>query len=156
MIYADASFLFSLYAWDGNTLLAQKAYDSDRRRPLFFTPWQSLELRNAVRLAAHRLIRAGETVPFQIGAVFKRIDEDLSAGRLRHRQPDTNDTLTLAEQLSAEHTEKLGSAAVDLWHVSAALILRADTFWTFDTDQRRLALATKGIRRVPDLRPSGS
>jgi hypothetical protein len=151
MIYADSSFLFSLYAWDDNTLRAQKAYESDRRRPLFFTPWQTLELRNAVRLAAHRLARSGETVRFKIGNVFKRMDDDLSAGRLKYQQPDWKDTLALAEQLSAEHTEQLGTAAVDLWHVATALILRADTFWTFDIDQRRLATATKKIQRVPDL-----
>lgn len=36
MIYADASFLFSLYAWDVNTGLAAKVYRKDARRPLIF------------------------------------------------------------------------------------------------------------------------
>jgi hypothetical protein len=151
MIYADPSFLFSLYAWDENTARAQAAYRSDRRRPLFFTPWQRLEVRNAVRLASHRLIRARATVRFQVGNVLKRIEEDLADGRLKYRELNWNETLALAEELSATHTETLGAAAVDLWHVSAAILLRADTFWTFDSEQRQLAKATKQIRRVPDL-----
>lgn len=151
MIYADPSFLFSLYAWDENTARAQAAYRSDQRRPLFFTPWQRLEVRNAVRLASHRLIRAGVTVRFQVGNILKRMEEDLADGRLKYRELNWNETLGLAEELSATFTERLGAAAVDLWHVSAAILLRSETFWTFDSEQRQLAQATKQIRHVPDL-----
>ncbi len=56
-----------------------------------------------------------------------------------------------AEDLSAAHTQDLGAAAVDLWHTAAAIHLRADTFWTFDQEQRQLVLATGQIRFVPDL-----
>ncbi len=49
MIYADPSFLTSLYTWDANTKTAQQTYASNGRRPLVFTPWQRLEVRNAVR-----------------------------------------------------------------------------------------------------------
>jgi predicted nucleic acid-binding protein len=152
MIYADTSFLFSLYAWDDNTQAAQAAYAADARLPLLFTPWNRLELRNAVRLAVHRLRRAGEAIPFQPGNIFKRIDEDLAAGRLKHQEPDWRETLRLAEELSDAHTEALGVAAVDLWHVAAALLLRADTFWTFDQEQQTLAKAVGKFRRVPRLK----
>src|SRR5258706_8811469 len=58
VIYADTSFLFSLYALDSNSALAVSTYQNDARRPLFLTPWQRFELRNVVRLAAHQLKRA--------------------------------------------------------------------------------------------------
>jgi hypothetical protein len=151
MIYADPSFLFSLYAWDENTGRAHRAYISDQRRPLFLTAWQRLELRNAVRLAAHRLNRARQAARFQVGNVLKRIDSDVTAGILRYREVDWRQTLELAEELSAAHTQTLGSAAVDLWHVAAAINLRSDTFWTFDDEQRELAEATNQIRHVPNL-----
>jgi PIN domain len=148
MIYCDPSFLFSLYAWDDNTGAALKAYSMDRRRPLIFTPWQRFETRNAVRLAAHKLRRTGKTVPFQPGNVFKRMDQDLAAGILKHQEPDPSDTHRLVEDLSSAHTESLGSAAVDLWHVAQAIVLGAEIFWTFDADQRRLARIIRKFRIV--------
>jgi hypothetical protein len=134
----------------GIQFLRKLTYASDQRRPMLFTPWQRLEFRNSVRLAAHRLDLAGAAVPFQIGNVFKRIEQDLSAGRLMHRDLDWNSTLRLAEDLSDEHTVDLGTAAVDLG-TSPPRFAKVDTFWTFDREQRVLALATKAIRKVPDL-----
>jgi len=148
MIYCDPSFLFSLYAWDDNTEAALKIYSADARRPLIFTPWQRFETRNAVRFAAHRLRRVGRAVPFQPGNVFKRMDQDLAAGILKHQELDLVETLRLAEDLSDRHTELLGSAAVDLWHVAQAVLLEAEIFWTFDSDQRKLARTIKKIRVV--------
>ena len=58
---------------------------------------------------------------------------------------------TRTAQISEEHTEKLGAAAIDLWHVSAALLLHADTFWTFDGSQCALAQAVGKFRHVPRL-----
>jgi hypothetical protein len=151
MIYADPSFLCSLYGWDENTVAAQAMYERDSRRPLLFTPWQRFEVRNAIRLAAHRLRKRRCAVPFQIGNVFKRIDEDLAAGRLKHEEPDWRETFRLAEELSAGQTEKTGAASVDLWHVAGAVRLRADAFWTFDQDQYRLASAVNRFQSVPRL-----
>ncbi len=151
MIYADPSFLMSLYGWDDNTDIAQETYGADARRPLVFTPWQRFEVRNAIRMTVHRLKRAGQVVPFAPGNILKRLEGDLATGLLKHQEPDWRDTLRLAEELSRDHTEAIGCAAVDLWHVSAAAVLRVDTFWTFDSDQRKLAVAVARFRRVPDL-----
>jgi hypothetical protein len=148
MIYAHPSFLFSFYAWDDNTAAAQRLYQQDQRRPLIFTPWQRFELRNAIRLVTHRLKRAKLPIRFQSGNVFREIEADLSAGRLKHREPDWVDTLRLAEDLSSGHTELLGSAAMDLWHVASAILLEADTFWSFDEEQQELARATRKFRTV--------
>ncbi len=151
MIYADPSFLCSLYAWDDLSPLAQNTYARDARRPLLFTPWQRFECRNAIRLAVHRLKRAGLTVPFQPGNVFKQMDEDLSAGRLRHADVAWPDSLRLAEELSAKLTELTGCASVDVWHVAAARLLEADTFWTFDGEQHELARRSGYFKQTPKL-----
>lgn len=151
MIYADPSFLASLYGWDDNTERAGQVYAKDGRRPLCFTPWQRLEVRNAIRLAVHKAKRAGRPVSFQSGNLLKRIDEDLSAGRLRHFEADWREAFRLSEELSQDHTESLGCGAVDLWHVACARLLGADTFWTFDEIQRNLADAVGCFRRVPQL-----
>ena len=151
MIYADTSFLFSLYALDENSAAAARTYAGDARRPLWLTPWQHFELRNALRLAAHRLKRAAKPVPFQTGNVFKVIQEDLDAGRLKHAEVDWRDSLHLAQELSASHTEQTGAASVDVWHVAAAILLEPDTFWTFDDERRHLAAHCARFKRVPKL-----
>lgn len=151
MIYADSSFLFSFYAWDQNSEAAARVYQADARRPLFLTPWQRYETRNAVRLAVHRLKRAKLPVPYQTGNVFKDMQQDLDAGRLRYAEIDWRESLRLAEELSGEYTERIGVAAGDLWHVATAILLEADTFWTFDEEQRRTAVRCGKFQQVPKL-----
>lgn len=151
MIYADTSFLFSLYAWDANSAIAAEAYLKDQRRPLLFTPWQQFELKNVVRLILGRLQHAGQSMPFQSGNVFKTIRQDLDCGRLKHAEPDWRDTMRLAEQLSNNYTSKTGAASVDVWHVAAAVLLEADVFWTFDSRQQELASLCGKFKRVPKL-----
>jgi predicted nucleic acid-binding protein len=152
MIYADPSFLFSLYAWDDNSAVAVRTYASDARRPLWLTPWQRFELRNAVRLAVHRFKRSGQPVPFQPGNVFRDIQEDFDSARITHQDIDWRKTLRLVEDLSQVHTEDFGAGAVDLWHVASAILLEADTFWTFDKEQFEVAKATGRFASVPRLR----
>src|SRR5260370_40150155 len=108
MIYADPSFLCSLYGWDDNTSTAHKVYAQDGRRPLFFTPWQRFEVRNAIRPAAYKLRRVRLAVPFQVGNVFKRMDEDIAAGRLKHEDPDWRHTFPLPEETNAPPTSAIG------------------------------------------------
>ena len=43
------------------------------------------------------------------------------------------------EELSLRHTAKHGFRTYDLLHVSSALLLRCDTFWSFDPKASRLA-----------------
>jgi hypothetical protein len=152
MIYANPSFLCSLYGLDGNSPRAELTYRADARRPLFLTPWQRFEVRNAMRLAVHQCKRAKRAITVQIGSVFKQIQEDLALGRLRHAEVDWRESMRLAEELSAEHTEATGAGSVDAWHVAAAMLLEADTFWTFDQEQRELAVRAGLFKRVPSLK----
>ena len=151
MIYADPSFLFSFYCKDANSPIAVTTYRADQRRPLLLTGWQSFEFKNAVRLAEHKLKRSGAQVPFQIGNVFKDFQDGLQSGRLQHAEVDWLENFHLANQLSERHTASAGTGAVDVWHVAAAILLKADTFWTFDADQRKLAGQTKFFKKLPEL-----
>jgi hypothetical protein len=51
------------------------------------------------------------------------------------------------------YTEATGAAAVDVWHVAAAILQQADTLWTFDEEQRETALRSGKFKRVPKLKP---
>ncbi len=80
MIYADSSFSALLYALDDNTRRANEIYQADRRRPLFFTAWQELELLNTLRLGSHRARRAKAGPRYSVANCRKRIAEDLQNG----------------------------------------------------------------------------
>jgi predicted nucleic acid-binding protein len=53
-----------------------------------------------------------------------------------------------AEQLARRHSSVLGTRSLDILQVAAALVLKPDTFYTFDERQRELAKA-EGMRVVP-------
>jgi predicted nucleic acid-binding protein len=49
------------------------------------------------------------------------------------------------EELALRHTAKHGFRTYDLLHVASALLLRCDTFWSFDPKASKLA-ALEGLR----------
>lgn len=151
MIYTDSSFSASLYALDGNTARANEIYQADRRRPLFFTAWQELELLNTLRLGIHRARRAKVTPRYSVGNCRKRIGEDLRNGILRRAGLEWAPCVRRANELSENYSEKLGVVMLDVWQVACAIELRAEAFWTFDRDQQVLAHATGRFKSVIGL-----
>ncbi len=148
MIYCDSSFSASLYAWDGNTARANAVYQADGRRPLLFSEWQELELVNTLRLGIFRNRRAGIGIPYNLGNCQKRIAEDLRNGILRRVKLNWPSCVRRAARISEETSEGTGVVMLDIWHVACAIDLEASTFWTFDTDQEKLARATGEFERV--------
>jgi predicted nucleic acid-binding protein len=153
MIYADSSFTASLYALDGNTPRANEVYQADRRRPIFFSAWQELELTNTLRLGIFRARKTGVPARHQVANCIKRIREDLRDGILNRVELDWTSCVHRAALLSEQHTESLGMVMLDVWQVACAIELGADTFWTFDEDQEALARATGGFHNVIGLKP---
>lgn len=74
MIYADASFLASLYGWDDNTQQAENIYGKDGQRPLCLTPRQRFEVRNAFR-SSHL------EAPAQLGAMVEAPGDKMQVRR---------------------------------------------------------------------------
>lgn len=151
MIYTDSSFSASLYALDDNTKRANEIYQADRRRPLFFTAWQELELLNTLRLGINRAQRAKISPRYTVGNCQKRIAEDLRNGILRRADLNWPLCVRRASELSENFSEKTGVVMLDVWQVACAIELRADAFWTFDRDQEVLARATNRFKSVVGL-----
>jgi hypothetical protein len=151
MIYADSSFSASLYALDANTVRANAIYQRDRRRPLFFTAWQELELLNTLRLGISRARRAKTPAPYQVANCQRRIREDLQNGILRRAEIHWPACVRRASELSESYSEKMGVVMLDIWQVACAIELGADSFWTFDPDQEKLATATGKFKSVVGL-----
>ena len=105
-------------------------------KPLPFTPWHRLEVRNAIRLSVfHRLIDS------QQGRMqLKQVEVDLHDETLLvHTPVDWVAVLREAEKLGAAHSEVLGCRSGDLFHVATAVELGFDLFLTFDERQRKMA-----------------
>lgn len=141
VIYADTSFLVSLYGQDANSETARRTA-REHRRPF---PWTELvrhETRNAFRLGVFR----NEITASEMQQVLGWLDEDQRSGVLHVLRLEGAGIYEIAEKLSADGTPKTGNRALDILHVAAALHLKAELFLSFD--QRQLALAQRTGMRI--------
>jgi predicted nucleic acid-binding protein len=137
-VYADTSFLFSLFLRDANTPGAIQ-FLKVNPTPLAFTGWQRCELRNAIRLSVFRANHDAQTAT----AALARIEADVAHGDLADTPLVWPKLLDEAETLSAQHAMQLG--VLDLLHVAAAISIGASRFVTCDSRQLALAKAA-GLR----------
>ena len=140
LVYADTSLLVSLYLGDDNTAQALASVAASGR-PLLLTSWQQFELENALQL---RLFRR-ESSRADLAEAETRLTEDLAAGVVVPVTLSMSSVLPVARQLTARHTTLVGCRAFDVFHVAAAVHLRAARFLTFDVRQLALARAA-GLR----------
>jgi len=139
IVYADTSFLFSLYVPDANSSSAA-ATMKRIKPPLLATDFAEFELTNALNWPIFRKeLRASEEQ-----AVLLSFSKDVHAGVIRV-VPISAATFAHARRIARTQTRLLGTRALDVLHVASALVLRADSFCTFDKNQARLAAAL-GLR----------
>jgi predicted nucleic acid-binding protein len=132
-VYADTSFLVSLYVQDANS--AKATEQATGLLPIYLTALAEHELRNALRLCVHRRqITAAERE-----LAMDDIENDKAAGVLHVVPLDWPKVFKQAEALSRRHTETLGGRGMDILHVASALALNAKRFVTFDRRQQELA-----------------
>ena len=137
--FADSSFLFSLYAQDANSAaaIARVKYAV---APLLSTDLGELEITNG---AALRVFRK-ELRPGEAKSVMDLFRKDIESGVVRII-PLPSSAYQQAAQIAARHTPALGTRTLDVLQVVSALVLKADTFFTFDQKQAKLASAL-GLR----------
>jgi predicted nucleic acid-binding protein len=138
VIYADTSFLFSLYANDANSDRANRII-AKRATPLIWTALQRHELRNAFRLSSLR----GEISKTECLSLLHTLEQDTLDGVLIETNINWKEAYRISESLSASHTQTLGTRGFDILHVAVALSLGTNEFLTFDTHQNKLAKAAK-------------
>ena len=134
-VYADPSFVVSLYSPDANSAAAARtmqASSADR----FLTTFGELEVVNAMGLRVFRK----EVSPAQAQSSLIEFEKDLRDGVFQLRGL-TDPFLERAHQLSRRTTAKLGTRTADVLHVATALELGVDCIYTFDLQQRKLAHA---------------
>jgi len=134
-VYADTSFLVSLYVQDANSVRA--AAVAPGILPIQLTPLTEHELRNAIRLCVFRQ----QITSAQREKALHELEKDKAAGVLHAVPLDWPKAFKQAEALGRQHTEDHGNRGMDILHVASALALRAKRFATFDDRQRELARA---------------
>ena len=137
MVYADSSFLASLYLPDSKTKTAN-AFLTAARTPLAFTPFIRVELRNLLR----NMVVRGEATSSMVARAFPLMESDLNEGLLIEKGLEMGKLFKIAEQLSARHGEKHAIRCVDLLHVASAHVLGMKVFLTFDRQQGVFATQT--------------
>ena len=134
MIYADTSFFVSLYLQDQHSRVAQRRMVQHPR--LWLTPLHRAEWTHAI--AQHvfqRKISAREAQQ-----VYRNFNADREAGLwLEVGLPEM--AFETCIQLAQRQGPRLGVRTLDTLHVSSALELQAEGFWTFDDRQAKLAHA---------------
>jgi predicted nucleic acid-binding protein len=146
VIYPDTSFLVPLYIDETSTSLAQ-AYMNSTSENLAFTPFHRLEVRTALRLRVFRR----DISPQELQSIFRRMDEHIADGILRHTALVWADALREAERLGEAHLAEIGARSGDLLHVASAVVLGAREFVTFD--QRQTKLARRAGLKVKTWKP---
>jgi hypothetical protein len=130
-------------------ILSELAEEAERHAapPLPVTWLHRMELCNALQLhvfqgrqPSHRRV-----TPEQAAAAFAIFREELDRQTLLRRVALATDDLERQfEEMSLLHTANHGFRAYDLFHVGSALILKCDTFWSFDLKANQLA-ALEGL-----------
>ena len=134
-VYFDTGALVKLYFLEAGS--PQAAARATEERALPFPLLAEIELRNALRvLHGRKLLDAGE-----LSSALAMIDEDTRAGRLRRLSPDPLAVHECAEDLSRRHAARTKCRALDLLHVSHAVVCRIPRLFTGDRRQAELGEA---------------
>jgi predicted nucleic acid-binding protein len=144
MTYCDTSFLMALYL-ESDRLQPQARQLAHRfSSSIPFTLLAELELHNGIR----RNFAAG-IISIQLHyALFRQITDDEADGVLRRYSLAPEEHYAKARELSKKHTPQLASRSLDILHVAAALLLKAETLASFDERQRQLAKKA-GLKLLP-------
>jgi len=131
-IYADTSFLVSLYVPDRHSAEAQRRLVAGPS--VWLTALHRAEFTHAVyQHVFQRKISAAEAQQ-----VLRDMEEDRAAGVWREADlPEM--ALERSADLAHKHGARLGVRTLDSLHVASALELKAERFWTFDKRQSKLA-----------------
>jgi predicted nucleic acid-binding protein len=142
--YADTGFLVSLYLNEATTGAANSAMQT-LREPLPMIPLGFLELRNALYLAVFRR----QITEATRNAAWRRVELDVRNGIYLQVSVAQTELHLKAAELAQKHSTALGTRTLDLLHIAAAILLKADQLLSFD-DRQRQAAKREGLK----LRPS--
>lgn len=151
--YCDTNFFVHLLIEGEESATAIRRLQSIRgtRSPAIPVTWLiQVEVANALQQAVF-LGRQGaqpHVGPQQADVAQARFDEWLADGVHFVAAPlATGELAQEARRISIRHTSRHGFRAYDVVHVASALLLKRDTFWSFDLKASQLA-KLEGLRTL--------
>ena len=133
-IYADSSFVVSLYVTDTHSSEARRRIQG--APPLILTSFHQAEWFHA--LGQHQF--RGTLTAVDAQRINSQFLSDEAAG-VFHRNPLPEHAFELCADLARKHGSSLAMRTLDSLHVACALELNAEGFWTYDERQGKLAKA---------------
>jgi predicted nucleic acid-binding protein len=133
-VYADTTFVVSLYATDAHSAEARRRMVAP---PLvWFTPLHQAECAHAI--AQH--VFQGKISSAGAQELNRHLKEDRATGLwVEVELPEG--VFDVCADLARRYAPRLGVRTLDSLHVACALQLKAEQFWTFDERQAKLAKA---------------
>ena len=160
-LYCDTNLLIRLYVNLPESAAALRHLERIRRRSASQIPitWlHQLEINNAFEQLVF-LARSGQGMRFTpetAALALAQFDDDLTSGLgLATATLPQGNLVKQARDLSQRHTARHGFRAYAVAHVSSALLLGCDEFWSFDVKAGRLA-ALEGLKVLPKTPASRS
>lgn len=144
-VFADTNFFTAMWLDLETTSTAHSLLSKLQRSggSLPITRLIRMEFTNALQRLVYEAKHGSQilTMPPEIAMLARaQFDEDLAIGDFLKWSPLPEDELEEAfDMLSFRHTAKHGFRTYDILHVSSALLLGCDTFWSFDVKARKLA-----------------
>ena len=141
-VYADTSWIVSLYAGDANT---EQALQQARNlgSPLFLTEWQEFEFASAL---SGRIFRKEMTTEDR-ERCLEDLERDVSRGLFVRTSLPLPRIVRDAKSLALRWTPETGCRAYDIFHVAQGVFLKAERFASFDPRQNLLAKKS-GLRLI--------
>lgn len=141
--YADNGFVVSLYKEEATSARAA-ALMAKQKASVRLSQLGELELRNALHLAVFR----GELTERDATLMQRLFQEDVANGIFTITPIPATALFAQVMELADRHSASLGTRSLDLMHVAAALLLKSETFLSFDERQRKAAKA-EGLKVKP-------
>jgi predicted nucleic acid-binding protein len=142
--YADASFLVSAFGEDANTAEAKSWLRKGADFPLLITRLTVLEAETALRAAVAGQRLTADKMTLAMAGMHRATLE----GYLHRKDAPQHQWFPQAHRISAHAGTASVGRALDILHISAAVIFKADGLLTFDKDQRALA-ESQGLKVQP-------
>lgn len=134
--YADTSWWVAFKnTGDSQHEIAVSLWDFSDDISVIWTPWQRVEVFNAIR----QVEKLGFLRAVRSGVVIRNLEREIRLGYWPHVEFAWPDAIRTANEISAEHSRSLCIRAMDLFHVAIACEVGAEKFLTFDEDQAALA-----------------
>lgn len=137
-VYADTSWWLAYKSrGDLHHDAAVALFDREPHARILWTPWHRVEVFNSFRQAEFAgLIARGEA-----RAMIRLLEQEIRVGYWPHVEFDWTETVRTACELSAEHSLRLKTRSMNLFHVAVAVEIAADSFLSFDEEQNAFARA---------------